>query len=102
MLILYSSGKYKGGSFFYYMKTGLLALEGDDFNKSIIYKNSKPLILSFKNTDGFYEQTGKNTFYNILAEELAADNFVFMINNNRDLPNPEIVDAMYKIFNKYR
>ena len=97
MLILFSGSEYKGGSFFSYMQIGLLAVEGESMNKQVIYKDGKPLILKLKEVANFYEQTGRNTDYNIHAEELSADHFVMLVNQEKGLPNPEIIDAMKNV-----
>jgi hypothetical protein len=94
MLILYASGLYKGGSFFTYLQLGLLAVEGDAGNKTVVYKEGKPVILKLKEIKNFFEQVGKNTGYIIHAEELSADHFVMLLNQTHGLPNPELVEAM--------
>lgn len=94
MLILFSGREFTGGSFFGYMQLGLLVVEGDNANKKAVYRDGKPLILKLKEVKGFYEQTGRNTNYNIHAEELSADHFVMLVNQQQGLPNPEIIDAM--------
>lgn len=97
MLVLFSRSKYTGGSFFGYLQIGLLAVEGDDSNKKVVYAGDKPLILKFKDVKNFYEQTGRNTDYNFHAEELSADQFVMLVNQQQGLPNPEIIDAMKNV-----
>jgi hypothetical protein len=97
MLILFSGREFTGGSFFGYMQIGLLAVEGDEQNKKVIYNDGKPLILKFKDVKGFYEQTGRNTDYNIHAEELSADHFIMLLNQESGLPNPEIIEAMKQV-----
>ena len=97
MLILFSGRQYSGGSFFGYIQIGLMAVEGDESNKKVVYQNGKPLILKFKEVKDFYEQTGRNTDYNFHAEELSADQFVMLVNQESGLPNPEIIDAMKSV-----
>ncbi|HRJ86319.1 MAG TPA: hypothetical protein PK753_11645 [Ignavibacteria bacterium] len=97
MLILFSGREYTGGSFFGYMQLGLMAVEGESGNKKVIYRDGKPLILKLKEVKGFYEQTGKNTSYNIHAEELSADHFVMLLDKQHGMPNPEIIEAMKQI-----
>jgi len=97
MLILFSGKDYSGGSFFAYMQIGLLIVEGDDTNKKPVYENGKPLILMLKEVTGFYEQTGRNTPYNIHAEELSADHFVMLLDREEGLPDQQIITAMKKI-----
>ena len=97
MLVLYASREFDGGSFFGYMQIGLLAVDGDDSNKKVVLKDGKPLILKIKDVKNFYEQTGMNTDYNIHVEELSADQFEMLVNQEAGLPNPEIIDAMKKV-----
>jgi hypothetical protein len=94
MIILFSGKQYSGGSFFSYLQIGLLAVEGGEMNKSPVYKNGKPLILKVKEVKNFYEQVGKNSDYILHAEELSADHFVMMLNQETALPNPELIEAM--------
>jgi len=99
MMILYSKQGYNGGSFFKYLNTGFLSLIGDS-TKSIEYINNKPVIFSFKEVTGFFEQVGKNTRYIIHPEEILAENFAFAIINKSDLPDQEIVDKIKKKIRK--
>mgnify|MGYP001164714690 FL=1 len=97
MLILFSGRQYSGGSFFGYIQIGLMAVEGDESNKKVVYQNGKPLILKFKEVKDFYEQSGRNTDYNFHAEELSADHFVMLVNQQQGLPNPEIIEAIKSV-----
>ncbi|MCC6865461.1 MAG: hypothetical protein IT280_04810 [Ignavibacteria bacterium] len=97
MLILFSGRNYTGGSFFAYMQLGLMVVEGNDINKKPVYQNGKPLILKLKDVNGFYEQTGRNTSYNIHVEELSADHFVMLLNQQKNIPNPELIETMKNI-----
>jgi len=96
MMILYSNLPYKGGSFFKYLKIGLMAVEGPENNKAPVYKNGVPYIFEIDNVRNFYEQVGKNTDYILHAEEISAEHFVMLLNQRRDLPNPELIEAMKK------
>ncbi len=95
MMILYSNQDYNGGDFFKYLNVGFLSLTGDSI-KTIEYIDNKPVIYSFKQVSGFFEQVGKNTQYIIHPEEVLADNFTFAILNNSGLQNPEIVNEIKK------
>jgi len=97
MLILFSGREYTGGSFFGYMQLGLMAVEGESGNKKVVYRDGKPLILKLKEVKGFYEQTGRNTNYNIHAEELSADHFVMLLDKQHGMPNAEIIEAMKQV-----
>jgi hypothetical protein len=93
MMILFSDREYSGGSFFDYLNIGLLKLKGRD-RKEIDYVNGKSVIYSIEEVTGFFEQIGKNTTYIIDPEEALADNFVFAINNRKDMPSQWIVDKI--------
>lgn len=95
MMILYSNLDYSGGDFFKYLNVGFLSLTGDSV-KTIEYVGEKPVIYSFKQVYGFFEQVGKNTQYIIHPEEILADNFAFAILNKSGLQNPEIVNEIKK------
>lgn len=95
MMILYSNQDYNGGDFFKYLNVGFLSLIGDSV-KTIEYIDDKPVIYSFKEVSGFFEQVGKNTQYIIHPEEILADNFAFAILNKSGLQNPEIVNEIKK------
>lgn len=93
MMILYSNRDYNGGDFFKYLNVGFLSLIGDTVKK-IEYVNDKPVIYSFPQIKGFFEQVGKNTQYIIHPEEILADNFAYTILDTKGLPNPEIVSKI--------
>lgn len=94
MLILFAKKPYEGGSFFSYLQIGLLAVEGDAMNKAPVYVDGKPLILKVKDVQNFYEQIGKNTSYILHAEEVSADHFELLLNQDKNIPNPELIEAM--------
>ncbi len=95
-LILYSSGNYSGGSFFRYLKLGLMVVTGDDDARTPALKDGKPWILDVNDVWNFYEQVGRNTNYIIHEEEICADQFVMLLNQNINIPNPELIKSMKK------
>ncbi|MBL8017735.1 MAG: DUF4157 domain-containing protein [Ignavibacteria bacterium] len=94
MLVLFASKPFEGGSFFFYMQTGLMVVEGDSLSKKPVYAGGKPVIIPIKDVTGFYEKTGKNTPYNIHAEEICADHFEMLLTGAGAIPNPELIEAM--------
>jgi hypothetical protein len=96
MLILYSSGQYSGGSFFSYLKLELMVVTGDADSKTPVYKDSIPWIIDVKDVQNFYQQVGKNTQYIIHEEEICADQFVILLNQNIIIPNEDLIVAMRK------
>lgn len=97
MLIMYAGKSYEGGSFFPYMQVGLLAVEGDEFNKTPVYESGKPLVLQTSDVNNFYEQVGRNTGYILHAEEISADHFVMLLTGEKGIANPELIIAMKNV-----
>ena len=93
MMILHSTKDYNGGDFFNYLNVGFLKLKGDS-QKSISYREGKPIVYCFNQITDFFEQVGRNTKYIIHPEEILADNFAFTILNKPGLPNMEIIDKI--------
>ena len=101
MLVLYSNKPYEGGSFFRYAKLGLLVVEGADDNKEPVIKGGKPVILQLDAVSNFYEQVGRNTGYIIHPEEVSADHFEFLVNNDRTPPDYELIEKLGEIIKEY-
>jgi hypothetical protein len=95
MMILFSDREYNGGSFFDYLNIGLLKLKGG-VKKEIDKVDGKSVVYSIDEVSGFFEQVGKNTSYIIDPEEALADNFVFALNNKKEMPSQWIIDEMIK------
>lgn len=88
----------QGGVFFRYLVFRLLALDVEDLAKAKRDADGKLTLLKPEEAKGFQEKIGRNTRYVIHPEETMADNFVFLVLGKKDLPNPEIVQAMKKVF----
>lgn len=99
MMIIYSKSDYNGGSFFKYATIGFLRLEGDS-NKKPYLRDGHPVIYSFEQVEGFFEQVGRNTDYIIHPEEILADNFSFAMLGNKDLPSQEVLDKVIRVLKK--
>lgn len=100
MMILYANKPYGGGSLFQYMNIGLLRVEAVGDSMQVQYHNGQAVVFKIEEVDGFFEQTGRNTLYIIHPEEILADNFVFALLGNEDLPDPEIVRSIRKVIIK--
>lgn len=98
VMIIYSDREYTGGSFFEYLKTGFLKVEGETNEKSVVTENGGSVIVPFDNVTNFFDLVGSNTNYIINPEEVAADNFIYMIRERENLPSPEIINEFIKIF----
>jgi hypothetical protein len=53
-----------------------------------------PILLDPKQTPSFHQQIGSNTKYILHPDEILADNFMHLMMQKPDLPNPEIVNEM--------
>ena len=92
----------QGGTFFRYLVFRLLVLDPEDLSKAMRGADEKPFLLEPAEAKGFQEKIGRNTRYIIHPEETMADNFVFLVFGKKNLPNPEIVRAMKKVFQENR
>lgn len=96
--VLYSEKPFNTSDnkvFFGYLKYKLLVVDINN-NKCIpAYKNGKLQLLD--EDQSYFSKIGYNTAYTISPEEVLADNFVLMINQNTEVRNPEIIEGMKKI-----
>lgn len=99
MMILYAKKEYTNGSFFQYLNVGFLRLKGRK-EKSIQFVDGKPVIYTFEDVSGFFEQVGKNTNYIIHPEEILADNFAYTMLGRTGLPDTDILDIIKKTLTK--
>ena len=87
-LITYSKKEFNGGSLFDYVTFGFIKLQ--DLNNGV----KVPIIYVDGDFTNFFEQIGNNTGYIIHPDEILADNFVFLLNENNNLPSQWVVDKM--------
>ncbi|MEO8498601.1 MAG: hypothetical protein ABI614_26360, partial [Planctomycetota bacterium] len=95
--LLYSQERFdptQSRSFFGYLKFRLLVVQHDDDRWSVIEEAGTPTLLDPAQTPSFHQQIGGNTKYIIHPDEVLADNFMFLVMQKPDLPNPEIVEKM--------
>lgn len=78
--------------FFSYLTTRFVAI---DEKTRMIDSTYEPI--SYSDVNGFYEKIGRNTKYIIHPEEILADNFVLVLQNNLQVPSPNIVKTMRDI-----
>ena len=94
-MVIYSEKDYAGGSFFDYMKIGLIPLDAD-FNP--VKADGKTVIVPLERATDFYNLVGKNTGYVINPEECLADNFSYAVcGTEKQLPNPEITERIIAV-----
>ena len=88
------------GGFLRYIQFKLLAVEqaGDTWRP--LLEEGKPLLVDHTDVPEFLEQVGSNTQYLIHPEEILADNFIALINDQRNVATPRILDQMQKIIGR--
>ncbi|MFT5498048.1 MAG: hypothetical protein ACI9TH_003456 [Kiritimatiellia bacterium] len=82
----------RGGRFFDYLKYSLLEVQLVEGQPT--YPEGAPRLVGVGQAKGFYDQVGRNTSYVIHPEEILADNFALMIQVERNLKSPELVQKM--------
>ncbi len=97
MMVLFASRDYTGGSFFQYLKSGLMMVSGGEQMVKPIEENGAAKVLNFRSVKNFFEQIGRNTGYNIHPEEISAEHFVILLNEKKDIPNPELIEGMMEV-----
>ena len=94
-MVIYSERDYAGGSFFDYMKIGLIPLDGS-FNP--VKRDGKTVIVPLERATDFYDLVGKNTDYVINPEECLADNFAIAIcKDYRQQPSPWLSERIIEV-----
>lgn len=84
----------RGGEFLKHLQVKFLVVT----KNQITYDVSNPKLLDINQLSGFFEQVGKNTEYVIHPEEILADNFVFLILEEKNVSSPNILKKMRKVF----
>jgi hypothetical protein len=75
------------------VKFAFLALE----DGQAVYQDNKPLLLNPEALSGLYEQVGRNTGPIIQAEEVVAENFMFLLTGQTDLPDPCVPERIGRV-----
>ena len=92
-MILYSTRPYTDGDLMEYLNLGFIKVDNSD-NPAPVLKDGKPVIFSYQQLEGFFDQIGQNTGYILHPEEILAENFAFAVLGNEELPSPWVPEAM--------
>jgi len=98
--LLYSPERFdpkQSRSFFGYLKFRLLVVQHNGDRWSVVESSGNPILLDPAQTPSFHHQVGRNTKYVIHPDEVLADNFMHLVMQKPDLPNPEIVSKMAEL-----
>ena len=92
-------GEFMGGTtFFDYMTFGLIEVKIFDEKCVPVIRNNKPTILDERDLPDYLEKVGSNTEYFVHPEEILADNFLLMVNEDENrVKSPEIIIKMREI-----
>lgn len=94
-MYIYSNEEWRGGSFFNYMKIGLVEI--DKKKCKAILKDGEPIIHSIEDATDFYDIVGRNTGYVIDPEEILADNFSYIFYGD---PSSDLGKSIQKLLKK--
>jgi hypothetical protein len=96
--ILFSSSdpydSARGGSLFQYLTFRLMVVDQRGDRWSPVEENGEPILLEPREVPTFFEKIGRNTSYIIHPEEILAENFVLLVNNETEVPTPRILKEM--------
>ncbi len=84
----------QGGTLFRYLVFRLLILDPNNPAEPARDGMGELIMLRPDKAKQFHKKIGRNTGYIIHPEEIMADNFVYMVLDRKDLPNPEIVERL--------
>lgn len=95
-MMIYANKSFEGGSFFNYLKIGLIPLD-ENFNP--IINDGQTVIYPLDECTDFYEKVGKNTRYVINPEECLADNFSLVMTgvDSGKAESPSILDNIVTV-----
>jgi hypothetical protein len=90
-----------GGEFFRSLVFKLMVLDevGEKFKPSLL-PSGEPHLVDVSDTPDYLDQVGRNTQYVIHPEEILAENFVLMIENDASVASPEIVTQLRTLLTK--
>lgn len=104
-MINIANGKYEGGSFFRYLRVGLIPL---DKKHRPIQEDGITVVYDLNEGKNFYDLVGRNTGYVINPEECLADNFAIAIvgipenSPMSQLPTPGLIDNIQNVLKAYK
>lgn len=84
----------RGKSFFDFLNFQLLILERSTDGWKPAAREGQPVMIAPKSNETFFQQIGRNTGYIYHPDEILADNFVFLLQNKKDLKSPQVVEKM--------
>jgi len=74
----------------------LMVVEQEDNRWKPLIEDDSPVLIDPTTSSSFHRQIGRNTGYIIHPEEIMADNFVHLLLETPELPDPQILEQMRK------
>ena len=96
VFILIAEEAWDGGSFFTYIKQKLMLVEGGANDKKATLVDNMPVLKNFAAATNLKQKIGNNTDYTLHPEEILADHFVMLV-QQQNVPDPSYIDAMKAI-----
>lgn len=80
------------------LEAGWLEVIPNNRSWRVVEHQGEPVIHTFADLPALQRKIGRNTTYVIHPEEILADNFAHLIMQTKNLPDPQIVQEMTKLF----
>jgi hypothetical protein len=90
----------KGGEFFQYLSFKLMQIDRQESEWKPCYDKGRLVLFDPGEVSGFFKQVGRNTNYIIHPEEILADNFAILVNENENVPSPGIINKIKQVLSK--
>jgi hypothetical protein len=100
--ILFSAEAYQPGKTLFQLLTFRLLVVTEEAGRwQPVRKDGQLWLLDPSQAADFARQVGRNTNYTIHPEEILADNFVYLVDERQDLPDPWVVEGMRKVLARH-
>ena len=100
-LTLSASESYAGGGIARNVGVEFLRVEVRDGRMVPVREDGRPVLMSIREMPSeYWRKIGRNTNYIIHPEEIMADNFSLAIRQQRNVQNPEILDALLEVLSE--
>ena len=90
-----------GEAILQYLEVNYLAVEPVEGGWQPLEIDGRPVLIHQREALGLAEQAGRNTNYDICADEILAENFVLLVSGKLDVPSPEILEKIGVLLRSY-
>jgi hypothetical protein len=89
-----------GLTLFKYLTFRLMVIKKQSGGWEPVMKGDQAVVIDPKALPAYFDQVGRNTEYVIHPDEILADNFVHLVQGNKNLMTPRVVERMAKVLAK--